>query len=109
MIIQNSTTNFSASRLYQSTHSSHHENSQWNNATGESVTETISDATHVTEYSTSSNGMETNEPIPVYDNICDCFTSMEGDENEDNASIDNVMNQEMKKLIKQQLFSIQCS
>ena len=64
MIIQSSSIGTSASRRYQSTQSSYIEHSEWDNATGTSITETTSEITHVQIATNSCNGILND--IPLY-------------------------------------------
>ena len=63
MIIQSSSIGTSASRRYQSTQSSYIEHSEWDNATGTSITEITSEVTHVQIASNSRNGILNDLPL----------------------------------------------
>lgn len=101
MIIQNSTLQSSASRQYHFTQSIYKERSEWDNATGEAVTETTSEVTHVNVTTASSNGTVQDLLPPSYETTCNENVVGEGTDDEtDETSGKSTTQKEMESLLE---------
>lgn len=99
LIIQSSSIGTSASRRYQSTQSSFIQHSEWNNATGTSITETTSEVIHVNIATNSQNGILTDAPLHESD-LSEHSSTDEENPNDTSEENKSVAKREMENLLE---------